>query len=232
MSRTVQVWWTAPGAPGRRHHELLDDMERARLALLVDAADRARFLAGAALLRIAVGRLTGTMPEALRVDRSCAGCSLAHGRPVVRGSGIEVSVSHSGGLVAVAVGEAGPIGVDVQEMRGTAGPRLAAKVLTPVERMRHQAVDRSEFCTYWVRKESALKATGDGLAVPMTAVQVSAPNRPPVLQRYCGRPELADTAWMYDLRPGPGYRSALTVLGTPAAVDERDGTGLLRGGPR
>ena len=58
-----------------------------------------------------------------------------------------------------------------------------------------------------------LKATGDGLRVPLTEVVVSAPEGPPGLISYQGR---VVPATMFDLDVGdPGYAAALTVLTTP-----------------
>jgi len=131
------VWLASAGHAERIQLDLLDPVERARPFL--QAADRARFTVGAALLRRAVIAHTGTNPV---VTRACPDCARAHGKPLVPGTGLHVSVSHAGDLVAVAVTAAAPVGIDVE-----LGSDLG-----------------------WCRWESVVKATGDGMRVPFFPV--------------------------------------------------------------
>jgi len=88
---------------------------------------------------------------------------------------------------------------------------------------------RHDFITYWTRKEAVVKATGDGLAVPLREVLVSAPDAAPRLLAY---PARTLTAVLRDLAPRPGYAAALAVLAAePVAVRERDAAPLLAGPP-
>jgi 4'-phosphopantetheinyl transferase len=98
--------------------DLLDERERQRIDRVVAEADRARTLLGAALLRIAVAAMLGRSPKSVMVDRTCSGCGGWHGRPTLPGTDLDVSVSHSGRVVAVAtlVG-GGRVGVDVECVR-------------------------------------------------------------------------------------------------------------------
>jgi 4'-phosphopantetheinyl transferase len=45
------------------------------------------------------------------------------------------------------------------------------------------------FLRYWTRKEAVLKATGDGLRVPMDELVVSAPEEAAELRSWRGRPD-------------------------------------------
>ena len=84
------------------------------------------------------------------------------------------------------------------------------------------------FLRYWSRKEAALKATGDGLAVAPAAIRVSSPIRPPSVLR--GRQPLRD-AWpvrMHDLDAGAGHVAALASVRAPVAVRNYDAACLLR----
>ncbi|HEV3014296.1 MAG TPA: 4-phosphopantetheinyl transferase, partial [Actinomycetota bacterium] len=98
------------------HADLLSDGERARRGGLWDAGQRAQFTVAAALLRLVVARLTAQPPDRVVVDRSCPSCGRHHGRPRLPGTGLHVSISHSGTTVAVAVSHAGEVGVDVQQV--------------------------------------------------------------------------------------------------------------------
>ncbi|MEJ7833843.1 MAG: 4'-phosphopantetheinyl transferase superfamily protein [Nocardioides sp.] len=118
------------------------------------------FVAGAVLLRLAVCRRTGVAPEAVRVRRCCPECGGFHGRPELPGTGLTASISHSGDLVAVAVTDAGWVGVDVEVVREVP-PSLLSRVLSAHER--GLATDAASFFAIWTIKEALLKASGQGV---------------------------------------------------------------------
>jgi 4'-phosphopantetheinyl transferase len=199
------VWFADVELERPAHRALLDPAETARRVAFQRDADKALFTLGAALLRLIGARETGATPEALRVDRSCRQCGGPHGKPSIVGVDLHVSVSHSGGKVALAVTRAAPIGVDIEVVGEHDIEELARLVLTPDEK-----VSRVEdFFTYWCRKESVIKATGDGLRVPLKQVVVSPVDQRAALVSYRGAP-LATS--MRDLRIEPGYAAALTLL--------------------
>jgi 4'-phosphopantetheinyl transferase len=198
----VTVWWAVPGSVGP---DLLTPVESARREALRQPADRDRFTTGAVLLRLAVAARTGLAPAAVPVRRDCPRCGRPHGRPTIDGYDVHVSISHSGERVAVALADV-PLGVDVELVRPIGIDDLVTQTLGPGER----AEDIPAFFRYWVRKESAVKATGDGLQVPLGKVRVSRPDEPARLLGYPDRPGLVAT--MRDLDAGTGYAAALTVL--------------------
>ena len=72
-----------------------------------------------------------------------------------------------------------------------------------------------------------VKATGDGLAVPLSGVRVTPPAQRPELLAYPGR-DSHPPAHLVDLRPAEGYRAALAVLTPgPVTVMERRAADLL-----
>jgi 4'-phosphopantetheinyl transferase len=161
------------------------------------------------------------------VDRACPTCDRPHGRPRLPGTGLDVSISHSGATVAVAVSGAGAVGVDVQQVHEDAVDELSPLVLAESE-AGHVEVAR-DFFTYWTRKEALVKATGDGVTVPLSEVVVTPPGTPPRLLGYPGQGGLA--AQLRDLSPDLGYVGALAVLGPgPVVVHERSAERLLTAG--
>ena len=193
------------------HEALLDEPERARAEAFARRDDRSRFVVGAVLLKLAVAGATGAAPADVVVDRGCDECGRQHGRPRIPGAGVHVSVAHSGALATVALTRVAPVGIDVEQHPGGWTPALNRRVLAPSERIDAPL----EFLTYWCRKESVVKATGEGLRVPLPEVIVTPPDRPPGLVSYRGS---AMPAAMFDVDLGQaGYTAALTVL-TAAAV--------------
>jgi 4'-phosphopantetheinyl transferase len=161
------------------------------------------------------------------VDRSCPSCGRHHGRPRLPGTGLDVSISHSGATVAVAVSNAGAVGVDVQQVADDAVGELSPLVLAGSEA--GHVAGAHDFFTYWTRKEALVKATGDGVAVPLGEVVVTPPGTPPRLLGYPRPGGLA--AQLRDLHPDLGYVGALAVLSPgPVVVQERSGERLLTAG--
>lgn len=226
-----QVWWAGPADARPEHLGLLDDREAGRHARLRRAPDRDRFVVAAALLRTVVSGHLGCEPADITVDRTCARCGQPHGKPAVPGSGLEVSLSHAGERVALAVTRSGPVGVDVEQVsREVDIDGLAGQVLAPAERSVLAGLPdearRPAFFTYWTRKEAVLKATGDGLNTAMTSVEVSRPDQPAALLAYPGNGVTGGQ--MADLAAGDGYAACLAVLGElRLPVDVRDGRELL-----
>jgi 4'-phosphopantetheinyl transferase len=224
---TCEVWWASTAWMRPWHADILSDGERARRAGLWDAGHRAQYTVAAALLRLVAAPLTAGSAARVVVDRTCPSCGRPHGRPRLPGTGLHVSISHSGATVAVAVSNAGEVGVDVQQLQDGPVQELSPLVLAESE-AGHVAVAR-DFFTYWTRKEALVKATGDGVTVPLCEVVVSPPGTPPRVLGYPRPGGLA--AQLRDLGPELGYVGALAVLSPrPVVVRERSAQQLLTAG--
>jgi 4'-phosphopantetheinyl transferase len=139
--------------------------------------------------------------------------------------GPHLSVSHSGHRVAVAVSEAGPVGVDVEAATRRLDESITGHVLSADETM---TSDPGELLAYWTRKEAIVKATGDGLRAPMTDITVSSPAQPPRLLAWSGRSDLVGRIDLHTLDPGPGYGACLALVDQPGvSVRERPAAPLL-----
>jgi 4'-phosphopantetheinyl transferase len=224
---TCEVWWASTAWMRPWHADVLSEGERARRAGLWDEGHRAQYTVAAALLRLVAAPLTAGSAARVVVDRTCPSCGRHHGRPRLPGTGLHVSISHSGATVAVAVSNAGEVGVDVQRVEDGSVQELSPLVLAEAE-AGHVAVAR-DFFTYWTRKEALVKATGDGVTVPLGEVVVSPPGTPPRVLGYPRPGGLA--AQLRDLDPALGYVGALAVLGPePVVVRERSAERLLTAG--
>lgn len=231
----MTVWWARRQDARPDLTALLDGAERERFTAFRHEPSRERFLVGCALAKSAVAAARGISPAEVALDRTCPGCGQPHGKPRVSG-GLELSVSHSGDRIAVAVARTtAPIGVDVEETEGRARggddpAALERYVLSEAE----QAVFDTKsgrgrnFLIVWTRKEAVLKATGDGLKVPLHDLVVAAPTAPARVLAW-PYPDPPDMVTLRDLDAGPGYVAALAVLGPCDEVISRDGTALLTG---
>jgi 4'-phosphopantetheinyl transferase len=229
-SADCRVWWMDPADVPAWGEELLSEPERARAAAFHQVAARRRFMAATALLKVTVAVSAECDPFEVRLRRECPDCRRLHGRPAVVGSPMNVSISHSGDRVASALCAAGPVGVDVEQVNHDVDvDSMLRLVLGSAEReafdkIRGRPARIEAFFRSWTRKESVLKATGDGLRIPMANVTLGSPNARPRLAGFTDRPELLESAQIVELRPGRGYVAAVTVLsGRPVRVRELDG---------
>jgi len=233
------VWWSRPREATEAQLALLSEGERARHASLRSDEDRARFATGRLIARAALGRRTGQAPDAVELDATCPRCGAQHAKPVAGGAaaGLELSISHSGDRVAVAVAEGAQVGIDVEgpsALGGGDGRDLWEAVLRPSEQAlvaRLPEELRAEaFLGAWTRKEAILKATGDGLEVAMTGLEVSPATAPPRVLSSAGHLPPAESIQLVELHPGAGYRAALAVITRgPVEVEEVDAEVLLAG---
>ncbi|HIS27119.1 MAG TPA: 4'-phosphopantetheinyl transferase superfamily protein [Candidatus Pullilachnospira intestinigallinarum] len=87
------------------------------------------------------------------------------GKPYLSGhEGLYFSISHSACWAACAVGRI-PLGLDIQYRKKKKTELLAARILSAQEYAIYETAGDREFCFYdfWVKKESYLKYTGEGI---------------------------------------------------------------------
>ncbi len=231
------VWWSWPRDATEAQLRLLSDGERARHASLPREADRARFATARLIARAALAQRTGLTAGDIELDATCPRCGAQHAKPVASGAaaGLELSISHAGDRVAVAVAEGAQVGVDVEgppALGGGDGRELWEAVLRPSEQAQvarlPEEVRADVFLAVWTRKEAILKATGDGLDVAMTELEVSPGTAPPRVLASAGHLPPADSIALAELHPGASYRATLAVITRGAIeVEEADAEVLL-----
>ena len=176
LGRPVETWVVRIG-PGRGSAHsvvaLLSAEERQRMSSMVSPVIQRQYAAGRALTRLALGaRLS--MPARrvpVSVDDNGRPCLLArHGgdRGDTGPAGIDFNLSHSGDLVALAVGSGLQIGLDIErEERRPNAPALARRFFSPSE---CELLERSDERSYsrrwhriWTTREAHAKARGIGV---------------------------------------------------------------------
>lgn len=226
---TVEVWWARLRDARPELATLLNEAEKGRLAAYARDEDKARFLLGAAIIRRVLGRRFAMAPAAVALDRTCPDCGKPHGK--VTTEGMQLSVSHSGDLIAVAFHPRTPVGVDVELVDPSIdADSLATVSLSESEADQLAAIEPAEraraFTQYWTRKEAVVKATGDGIRADLRKVIVSAPDRPAALLEW---PGYGGPVQLVDLPAGRDYAAALAVLSDgPTDVRSVDAGPLLR----
>lgn len=195
--------------------DLLDDDERRRAGRFMFDKDRRRFVAAHTAMRVTLGRYLQTEPAALRFANAEGGKPRLIGAPI----DLRFNLSHAGerALLAVAIGS--EVGVDIEAHRVISDPlNIAKRFFSAAEQKRLREASPSDvddvFLRIWTRKESFIKARGDGLRFPLAGFAVSTAAEGPQLLVSCdAEPSDLDRWTIVALPTEPGYCAALTVEG-------------------
>jgi 4'-phosphopantetheinyl transferase len=163
--------WGRPAdwAPELPALESLLGRELGRYERIGSPEHRHRFAASRMLLKHAAAAALGAEPEQLELARRPGG------RPYVRGCDqLEVSLSHTGRMLVVAVSQLGLVGVDVEATgRPVLGSPVEGDICIPreAEEIGRLPLERrnAALVRLWTLKEAYGKALGFGMRLPFTS---------------------------------------------------------------
>jgi len=202
----------------------LDDEEQRRAAHFKFDRDRRRFIAAHAATRVVLGRYIGIDPAQVQFG-------VGHrGKPYLIEAAVDVrfNLSHSGERALLAVTLGREVGVDLEQWRTLDDLfALAERVFSPAEiarlRQAPEALRHEVFFRVWSRKESFIKARGDGVYFPLAGFDVSTEAEGQQLLLACtASPDDMQRWTTRALQSEPGYSAAVTVEGSGFEVDLRD----------
>lgn len=212
------VWWANPLDTDERLRRLLSPAESRRYDAFRRPADQRRFLTGRALAKTVLAARLDVPISEIEFDAGCPDCAKQHGPPRLPGSGTELSISHSGDRVGLAVTAGAPVGLDVESRTRRAEESLLSYALNETELAELDGLDEDEraaqFFIHWTRKEAIMKATGRGLRIPLRGITLSGPGQPTRLVATEEDGLSPESTALTDLRPGAGYSAAVAVLGS------------------
>lgn len=225
-TRDADVWRVSRADASRYGANLaaaLSADERDRAARIAVPGGSQRSVLARGVLRALLAAYTGEHPGALRLVRGPGGKPALPPEP--GRAGLRFNVSHSGELMLCAVTRGADVGIDVERVdEERPHARVAAHFLTRRERAVLESLPPAErasaFFACWTRKEALVKATGVGMGVSLTRVEVPVSGGAPVATPHVdGHP----TRWVLrDLACGPGYRAALATPDTVERVQVLD----------
>jgi 4'-phosphopantetheinyl transferase len=187
------------------------------------------FLISRCLLRHALSWYAPVPEDAWQFARS------GYGRPYVAAPSayrdLRFNLSHTSGLVALALRKGGAIGIDVENTTREIDVRgLAERFFAPAETkavMASGPVQQQErFFAYWTLKEAYIKARGMGLSLPLESFWFELEPPPPQLRCTPRCDDQPEGWWFGHFRPTPFHWAALAVaspVGTKPAVRVRQG---------
>ncbi len=160
------------GSNWRRWEKELSKVEATRCEQFLDCVHADRY----AFSKVVLRRVLETCGHPLNRQNLLY---LAGGKPLIpNGDDLAFSLSHSGDAVMVAVQRHADIGADIEQIVEILSRNaLLDSVFGYEERLAIAELERASqvdpFFTFWTRKEAALKATGVGLLLGCTCVNVS-----------------------------------------------------------
>jgi 4'-phosphopantetheinyl transferase len=207
----------ALGVDEPRWQRILSPDESARASRFRSPTDRQRFVAARAWLRIILASYLTTDPERLsfcysKKEKPALG-------PAYVSSGITFNISHSAGVALLAFARGKEIGVDVEQLRHDFDlEAIARRFFSAHEQEQLSALPAENrfdaFFRCWTRKEAYMKATGEGLSLPLHQFDVSIAEKD-LNALLSTRPDSSE-AMLWSLREvpaGSSYVAALCVRG-------------------
>jgi 4'-phosphopantetheinyl transferase len=192
---------------------VLNAQERARADRFVFERDRRRFVTVHSAMRTVLATELAVAPHSLNLVTG------EHGKPRVVGSSVDLrfNLSHSGERALLALTVAREVGVDIEQHRPCDTLSLARAAFSKTEFEAFERVpmhDRTTaFYRGWTRKESFIKARGDGFSFPLDGFDVSLDADGPLLGCRAAPGEVE--RWtVLNVPVEPGYSAALTVEGS------------------
>jgi 4'-phosphopantetheinyl transferase len=210
------------GADESQWQQVLSSDELTRASSFHFSRDRQRFVATRAWLRTILAGYLRTDPR----KNDSRGLTFSYSKkekpslgPAFATSDVTFNVSHSGGIALLAFARGREIGVDVEQVRSNSDLEgISRRFFSTREQSQLAALSGEEkvegFFRCWTRKEAYIKATGDGLSLPLHQFDVSIrPGESNAL--LATRPDdLEAGRWLLrEVPAGPGYIAALCVRG-------------------
>ncbi len=216
----VQLWRVdleAIRGDQSRWEEVLSLDEKERASRFHFSKDRQLFIASRALLRRILAAYLNANPSEFNFSYSkTAKPSLAGEHASSR---MTFNVSHSGGIALYAFSLRRELGVDVEQVRQDFDVEpIAQRFFSAREREQLAALPKREivdaFFRCWTRKEAYIKATGDGLSLPLSQFDVSLESSETSVL-VATRPDTteAERWFLREVPAGAGYSAALCVRG-------------------
>ncbi len=212
--------------------------ERNRLRDFVFDRDRRRYATTRLVVRDILSSCVALPPEDLRFVTDPYGRPHLVEQPPHPHGPITLNISHTVGLIAVAVRRGARIGIDVEPRDRAIDVARMSRFLSAVDLKTLAAVppdrQRARFVDLWTLKESYIKARGLGLRLPLHRFGIDFPTPATVTMRFDGGVDDPSPAWhLWQFHLASGHALALCTdrdpAGAPAlVVQEIDPLGARR----
>lgn len=216
-SNKIDIWLlnlTGEYTEINQYYRLLSPDELIRSNKFRFSKDKNEFIISRGFLRKVLSEYSAINPEDLKFIYS------TNGKPYLEGKLSELlkfNLSHSGGFAIIAVNFRNEIGIDIELINDLDDRLSLAKNLFTASEQKYLTekpdLDLDRFFEIWTRKESVIKALGNGLSVPLNKIDVTNGGvvhlDSTLLNMTSGQNELK----LYDLKCPVNFKAALAVIG-------------------
>ena len=185
-----------------RLFELMSAAEQARALRFVKEADRRSFTAAHGGLRLLLGTALAMEPRSFAFEAG------RYGKPALASGAVQFNMSHSGGIVLIALADGMPIGADVEMVRPLPDrDEIVRRYFHPGEVADLAALEEGSaaplaFFRCWSRKEAVVKALGLGMSLDLHRYRVSCrPGDKPALLALENEENPSEAWTVVDLEP-------------------------------
>ena len=205
------------------YSSLLSDDEKRRRDKFYFSEDRKGFVISRGILRILSGLYLNKDPKHIIFEFDAYGKPRFDFKTLLR-----FNISHSGNMVVLGFCKNHEIGVDIEKMKndfdalGLAKNFFSMKEIASLEDQPDEEQYRA-FFRCWTRKESFIKAKGNGLSFPLDSFSVSldADEKAELLETHWDESERS--TWnLFSFLPADGYIGAISVQGHIESISYRD----------
>ncbi|WP_166826462.1 4'-phosphopantetheinyl transferase family protein [Thalassoroseus pseudoceratinae] len=187
--------------------------ELVRYRRFLRPADRHRFLVAHTLKRIWLSKFLQTPADRLRFEID------QFGKPSLLGDHhrrLAFNLSHTTGLVACAIADAGTVGIDVEDCSRAINIEIGKTVYSESEMNAMRALEeceqRNRFFQLWTYKEAYSKARGLGFQLPMKQCEFHFPPEQSVQPKFGADVHDDPSRWRFVSRLiEPNHRCAVAV---------------------
>ena len=218
---TIHLWYIDVGTNlDSRYYNLLSEDEKIRAGKYRFTQDQYVFITARAVLRILSGHYLQKDPTHIRFKYG------AYGKPYFQDeNSLLFNVSHSGSKAIIGFGKHTEIGVDIEKIKDDFDVLdIADKFFSQSETKSLTEITKEEqnraFFRCWTRKESFIKAKGDGLSLPLDSFSVTLDDDIKV--------RLIETNWnsrekenwkIFSFVPDDNYIAAVSVQGNVQKIE-------------
>ena len=207
----LHLWRAFLSANTAPYTQYLDEQERERMQRFRFEHDRRMYGFSHVLMRRLLAGYLGVLPKKIGYSYT------QYGKPYLRFQDrhdrIEFNLSHSGEVILIAVAITVPVGVDVEKIKPLPEmDQIAARFFSNGEQVDLSSLSGSaKLAAYyhcWTRKEAVIKASGEGLSMPLDSFRVSfLPGEPTRLVKSADQ-----RAWLLlDIKCAKGYAAAVAA---------------------
>lgn len=140
----------------------LDSARRAAINRKANDSDKINSLISRLLLLSEIKRRTGIPERKVKLSLG------SFGKPYLKNSELQFSLSHTRGAIVAAFGEDGELGVDIEPRGRRVNEGMYKRVLCEEERVKVNS--DADFIRCWVKKEAFLKRLGVGITRDLRGV--------------------------------------------------------------